>query len=131
MLIKDFYRIVSLNQIDQGKYLIKVFINENHDIFKGHFPGNPVMPGVSIMQIIKEVAEQITQCQLQMQTVSNVKFMALINPYVNPELQIDLELLDAEDVEVKVKGAVSFDRTIALKLSTSYKIVEQTIEVGI
>ncbi len=123
MLIKDFYKIVSFNEVGLNKYEINVFINEDHDIFKGHFPGNPVMPGVSMMQIIKELTVGITKQNLIMQHISNVKFMALINPFVNPELKIELELLPAQEDRVKLKGSVSFDSTTAMKLSTTYKVI--------
>ena len=123
MLIKDFYKIVSFNEVGLNKYEINVFINEDHDIFKGHFPGNPVMPGVSMMQIIKELTVGTTKQNLIMQHISNVKFMALINPFVNPELKIELELLPAQEDRVKLKGSVSFDSTTAMKLSTTYKVI--------
>jgi 3-hydroxyacyl-[acyl-carrier-protein] dehydratase len=54
-----------------------------------------------MMQIIKELTEQITGCQLVLQTLSNVKFMALINPDVTPELRLELDIIETEDGLVK------------------------------
>lgn len=53
MLLKDFYKIISLENTVDSKYKAVISINEQHDVFKGHFPGNPIMPGVCMMQIIK------------------------------------------------------------------------------
>lgn len=121
MLLKDFYKILSLEKTDAQKYLAVILINEKHAVFKGHFPGNPIMPGVCMMQIIKELTEQITQFPLMLQTLSNVKFMALINPDETPELRLELDiaLLDAD--LVKVKNVTFFNETVALKLSSVYK----------
>jgi 3-hydroxyacyl-[acyl-carrier-protein] dehydratase len=124
MLIPDFYKIVSFDEIDPNKYMVAVFINEGHDIFKGHFPGNPVMPGVTMMQIIKELTEEITKHTLVMHNISNVKFMALINPYDNPDLKIELDLIPSPADQIKIKGAVSFSNTTALKLNTTYRILQ-------
>jgi 3-hydroxyacyl-[acyl-carrier-protein] dehydratase len=123
MLLKDFYTIISLEKTAETKYLATILINEEHEVFKGHFPGNPIMPGVCMMQIIKELTEQITASSLFMQSLSNVKFMALINPFNTPELRLELDITTTEDQLVKVKNVSYFNETVALKLSSVYKIV--------
>ena len=121
MLLKDFYTIKELEKTSDSKYNVQIVINEKHEVFEGHFPGNPIMPGVCMMQIIKELVEQITACSLFMESLSNVKFMALINPFVNPELLLELDVTTTEDNLVKVKNVSYFDETIALKLSCVYR----------
>lgn len=121
MLLKDFYTIKELEKTSDSKYKVQIVINEKHEVFEGHFPGNPIMPGVCMMQIIKELVEQITACSLFMESLSNVKFMALINPFVNPELLLELDVTTTEDNLVKVKNVSYFDETIALKLSCVYR----------
>ena len=123
MLLNNFYKVLSLEKTDSHKHLAVVLINEKHDVFKGHFPGNPIMPGVCMMQIIKELTEQITKSSLIMQTLTYVKFMALINPDVTPELRLELDITTTEDNLVKVKNATFFNETVALKLSSVYKKV--------
>jgi 3-hydroxyacyl-[acyl-carrier-protein] dehydratase len=121
MVLKDFYNIVSQEKTADSKYTITILINEKHEVFKGHFPGNPIMPGVCMIQIIKELTESITQSSLMIQTLSNVKFMALINPEVNPKLRLELEINTTDDDLIKVKNTTYFNDTIALKLSNAYQ----------
>lgn len=121
MLLKDFYTINSIDKNDDHNFIVTIFINENHDVFKGHFPGNPVMPGVCMMQIIKELTEEITKSTLILKTLTNVKFMALINPFVTPELRLELEISLTDDHLVKVKNTTYFNETVALKLNGVYK----------
>lgn len=123
MLLKDFYKIISIENTADSKYKAQIIINEKHDVFQGHFPGNPVMPGVCMIQIIKELTEQITTCSLFMESLSNVKFMALINPFVHPDLLLELDIIATDDNMVKVKNVSYFDQTVALKLSCVYKKV--------
>ena len=123
MVLKDFYKILSEEKTEDSKHNITIFINEKHEVFKGHFPGNPIMPGVCMIQIIKELTEKITQKTLMIQTLANVKFMALINPEVNPELRLELDIIITEDDLVKVKNTTYFNDTVALKLSNVYKII--------
>ena len=121
MLLKDFYKVISTEKNDDQKHVVIIFINKDHAVFKGHFPGNPIMPGVCMMQIIKELTEKITGSSLLMQSLSNVKFMALINPFVNPELRLELDITITEDNLVKVKNTTYFGETVALKLGSIYK----------
>jgi 3-hydroxyacyl-[acyl-carrier-protein] dehydratase len=121
MVLKDFYKVLSEENTSDSKYTITILVNEKHEVFKGHFPGNPIMPGVCMIQIIKELTEKITQSTLMIQTLSNVKFMALINPEATPELRLELDIVTTEDDLVKVKNTTYFNETVALKLSNVYK----------
>lgn len=120
MLLKDFYQVQLIDKISENKYIASIILNDKHEVFKGHFPGNPVTPGVCMMQIIKELTQDITGFSLQLKSSNNVKFMALINPEETPELKLELEILP-NDEEVKVKNATFFGETVALKMSNIYK----------
>jgi 3-hydroxyacyl-[acyl-carrier-protein] dehydratase len=121
MLLKDFYTVISLENPSDSKFIAKIKVNQNHEVFKGHFPGNPIMPGVCMMQIIKELTEKITNSTLFMQSLSNVKFMSLINPYVSSELLLEIDLNITEDGIIKVKNSTFFNDTLALKLGSVYR----------
>lgn len=120
MLLKDFYIINSLENIDGQRYVANIKLNKEHEVFSGHFPGNPVTPGVCMMQIIKELTQEAVNAQLTMKSASNIKFMALINPEVNPELKLELDITLADDNTIKVKNTSYFDDTVVLKLSCIY-----------
>lgn len=124
MLLKDFYTVENIANPEENRYLATVLLNPKHEIFKGHFPGNPVTPGVCMMQIIKELTERIVQHKLFLQNAVNVKFMALINPETTPRLQLQLEISKEGENLVKVKNTTTFDETVALKLSNTYQILE-------
>ncbi|AEW87153.1 3-hydroxyacyl-ACP dehydratase [Flavobacterium columnare NBRC 100251 = ATCC 23463] len=121
MLLNGFYNVNQLDQLTDNKYLAQVTLNPRHEIFKGHFPGNPVTPGVCMMQIIKELLEEILHTELRMTASSNVKFMAIINPETNPELVLELDLSGDLDTEIKVKNTTKFGDTVALKLTNTYR----------
>ncbi|MCF1190203.1 3-hydroxyacyl-ACP dehydratase [Mangrovimonas sp. AS39] len=121
MLIKDFYTLNDLTVVENSAKA-HITINKNHEVFKGHFPGNPVTPGVCMMQIIKELTEQIVGKSLFMESSSNVKFMAIINPEKTPDLELTLDIVE-EDQHYKVKNTTKFGETVALKLSMGFKTI--------
>jgi len=73
-----------------------------------------------MMQIVKELSEEFTGLNLFLKSASNVKFMAIINPFETPDLTLQLDITQTEE-EVKVKNITSFGETIALKMSVNYK----------
>ncbi|TLF45369.1 3-hydroxyacyl-ACP dehydratase [Maribacter aurantiacus] len=120
MLLEGLYEIQEFNYMEPYvKATVK--LNKDHEIFEGHFPGHPVLPGVCVIQIIKELTEKSLEKKLLLSVASNVKFMAVINPEKNYTVQFDIELSQSDD-EVKIKNTVSFEDTLALKLNASFKI---------
>ncbi len=118
-ILKNFYSVENIEQQD-SVYSAYITLNPRHEIFGGHFPGNPVTPGVCMMQIVKELTEKITDKKLTLTSASNVKFMAIINPEETPELTLELNITEEADA-VKVKNSTFFGETIALKMSVNYK----------
>ena len=118
-ILTDFYTLLSSEKTENGSYTAKISLNKDHDIFKGHFPGNPVTPGVCMMQIVKELTEEFSGKKLFLKSASNVKFMAIINPFETPELTMQLDINETE-TDIKVKNTTSFGETIALKMSVHY-----------
>jgi 3-hydroxyacyl-[acyl-carrier-protein] dehydratase len=117
-LLDGFYKVNNL-AITDNKATANITINKDHDIFKGHFPCNPITPGVCMMQIIKEITEKIVKKKLFMQSGINIKFMAIINPFKTPELELNIEIIEING-GYKVKNITKFDDTIALKLTINF-----------
>jgi len=121
MALQDFYTLQPITKIAENNYSTVIAIHPGHEVFKGHFPGNPVVPGVTVMHIVKKIAEQAAGVPLTLKTAVNVKFLSLINPEINPELIADLEITEAGDNCIKVKSTIKFNDTAAVKLSCIYK----------
>lgn len=129
MLIKGLYTIKEIKKTEKG---IEAFIHldKNHEVFKGHFPGNPVMPGVCMIQIIKELTEEAVGKKLFLKTSSNIKFMTIINPEINPDLKLTIEIREA-DGELRIRNTSSFNDTVALRLNAVFveKTDKKSVEV--
>jgi len=122
-LLTDFYHVEYIRSPSNNVYAAEVHLNPSHLIFDGHFPGNPVAPGVCMMQIVKELTETVEQKTLFLVRASNVKFTALINPARDPVLQFAFEISYDNEGQLKVKNTTTFGETMALKLTHTYRIV--------
>lgn len=108
MLLKGFYTIIRVASVpSEGHTQIdaEVTINPAHEIFQGHFPGQPVMPGVCMLQIIKEIAEGQTAKKLFVSAAANLKFLSVLNPEHNSVLKVDIKLKPSgpESIEMEAK----------------------------
>ena len=87
MLLKDFYTIVELDSSNKESIKAIIDLNKQHEIYKGHFPGNPIVPGVCLTQLIKEVMENVENKNLSLIYASNIKFMAVVNPEIRYRIE--------------------------------------------
>ena len=55
-------------------------ISPNHPALAGHFPGNPVVPGVVILTALLQATEEQLHWTRGPVSVSSVKFMRLLRP---------------------------------------------------
>ena len=115
--MNDFYSIEYL-QREPNSVSCRIVFNAQHDIFKGHFPQQPVVPGVCMMQMVKELLEAQTDQNLWLRNAGQVKFLQLITPDVQPTINISWK---QEDAGYNVKAAFSNDTSDLFKLSGSFE----------
>ena len=87
ILLDDFYTILQTVPTP-GVVKARIAINKNHRIFEGHFPGLPVVPGVCMLQIVREIMEVDCGKELKLSQADNMKFLSVINPEQNNEVDL-------------------------------------------
>jgi len=117
MLMNDFYRIEYI-QREPNSVSCRIVFNDQHDIFKGHFPSQPVVPGVCMMQMVKELLEAQTDRNLWLRNAGQVKFLQLITPDIQPMINISWQ----EDANgFNVNANFQNDTAYLFKLSGSFE----------
>jgi 3-hydroxyacyl-[acyl-carrier-protein] dehydratase len=94
-----------------------VEINKAHAIFEGHFPSLPVVPGVVMMQMVKEVLEDVLNRKLQLTSAGNLKFLSLINPLEAAIVAIEVIYKKEEDNTISLEGNISVDNKPYFKMA--------------
>lgn len=81
--------------IEEGRALHEavfvVSILPDCNVYEGHFPGNPVCPGVCNIQTIKECAESLVGKELTIKTIKQCRLTAVATPQVCPELTVTVK----------------------------------------
>ena len=79
ILIENFFKIIDTVQ-KENQTNFEISLNKEHEIYKGHFPDKPIVPGVMQIQIIKDLLSLLLKGNLQLQSASNIKYLALMDP---------------------------------------------------
>ncbi len=119
MLLNDFYVIQSINQ-ENDTLSATVKLNKDHSILQGHFPGNPVVPGVCLMTMAKEVLEHALGQKLVIAEAKSIKFLGVVNPVQQATLQIKCDIVLQETDFVKTNCTITAGEMVCYKASVSY-----------
>lgn len=115
-LLNSLYTIVS-DVKGEGKHDFLISLDKKHFIYQAHFPGEPITPGVCIMQIAKELLEVSTDLKLNLTSVKNIKFLRIISPAEITDITYSLGKIVREEDCVKVQVTVVDGDDVYAKLS--------------
>lgn len=118
MLNNDFFYTRSVNAAE-GSIVAEVQLNPDHEIFKGHFPGQPVVPGVCQVQIIKELIESVSGKSLQLKTADHVKFLSVIIPDKDIFITADIKYTDDQNA-ILVTASLTKEDKVCLKMKAVF-----------
>lgn len=120
-LINNFFYIISTAS-EEGTYRCKVKLNAFHDFYRVHFPGNPVTPGVCLVQMAAEILEQRYSRKFMLCKASNIKFKKLVGPQEEPEFVFTKIVMTDEQLCANV--SVEDSDIQFVKMSLHYKIID-------
>ena len=92
LLENKFYRILSEERGEGLSAKYHVAILPEFDVYNGHFPGDPICPGVCNIETIKECAILLSGEQLRYSTIKQCRLTALATPTVCPEVDVQVSL---------------------------------------
>lgn len=107
---------------DRQKAVLR--LNASHPIYAIHFPGNPITPGVCIVQLLGELLERHTAHTLELSKIVNLKFVHPLSPTDTPLLTIDFSSVATEGDTVHAKGTIEANGQVATKFSLIFRCKE-------
>ena len=121
MLSGDFYYTKALDQHD-GKINAILEINAKHTIFEGHFPGQPVVPGVCMMQMVKEILESVEGKRLLIDEAPNIKLLSVLNPNENNVVDSSISIDErVGDNQLKISATITNGSVVFFKMKATLR----------
>ena len=118
-LIGDFFDIVGTESTEAG-LVWQVRLNPDHYIFRAHFPGNPMTPGVCLVQMATELLEEKYHCPFRLRTAVNIRFK---KPIGNDQLltfRFTKVVIDGDQASIGV--SIEDETTPCVKMSLKYMV---------
>lgn len=117
MRLKDSLYTVADSRLVEGGAEYDIRLNPEHFIYAAHFPGEPITPGVCIMQTGVELLSLFVGAELELKSVKSIKFLKIISPDEVTELTWHIGKVQNVDGEVKAQFSVTSGEDVYAKLS--------------
>lgn len=115
------FDIVSLSKKEHTIYA-KAKILADSDIYKAHFPGNPITPGVCQLQLVKDCVKTAYQTNnLTFKSSKFVKFVNILKPTEHQEIDIEISINEQNDL-LELDTKIFDNDTIFLKARLNYTL---------
>lgn len=111
----NLYFIDDIKRTDEGS-IYTLHLNPGHIIYKAHFPGEPITPGVCIMQIGVELIADTVGSNVDIKTVKNVKFLSILRPNCLT-LSVEIHRIIIDGLNVNAHVVFSSTGVIIAKIS--------------
>ncbi len=121
MLQGNFFTINSIHH-DENSVKASLELNPAHKIFEGHFPQTPVVPGVCMMQMTKEVLEDVIKKETKLMSAAHIKFLTVINPQETKTIQLDLKYAPRENKKIEIVASLFNEGVVYFKFKGLLKV---------
>lgn len=120
-MLKD--HLYTIENLDLGENIVdaNIHLNPDHLIFKGHFPDVPVLPGVTMMQMVKEIMEESLKRAFLLSFASQMKFLQMLNPKHVSQVEFSINFQALEDGAIKIKAQMFHEEVVYFKMSAQLK----------
>lgn len=117
MLTQPLFNVTSLAHHENMVSAV-LEIDPHNEIFGGHFPDEPVVPGACMLQVIKDVLADTLKAELRLVKATNIKFLSLVTPNAKSlQLSITYHLTETD---IKVNANLSFGDLVCMKLQATF-----------
>ena len=126
-----FFLVDRIDVIEEGKRAIgRKCVTMNEHFFQGHFPGQPIMPGVLIIEAMAQTACALMFSRPEMKGklayfmgMEEIKFRKPVTP--GDVLEMEIEMLRVGSRAGRAKGVARIDGEPATEAVFSFAIVDR------
>lgn len=118
----NLFFIQSIDETEDG-FTARLLCNPSHPVYKAHFPGNPITPGVCVMQMASTLFGKKLNQKVWLKAAKSVKFLSAIIPAEGKEVKFGFSRIVESGKEIKAQVLVSDDSVTFAKMSLIFSNV--------
>ncbi len=113
------YHISNIRRLED-QFSAGIRFDATHPVFEGHFPGQPIVPGVCLVAIVKEVVEQVLETNVELQHGHSIKFLKVIDPREHAEVEISARGKHSDEGAFIVNAGISAGESVFFKFRGTF-----------
>ena len=107
-------RLYDWKQTGEREYVCRIDFSPSFRGFAGHFEGNPVVPGVCLIELVRVCAENVLKKNLKTDEILQCKFRS--PALAGTSAQCKLSIRPENDGKVKIQAEVRAGENIACQM---------------
>ncbi len=121
------HTLYTVNTLTEKNNIIEAIVelDATHEIFKGHFPQQPVLPGVCLMQMVREILETYLQEKLQLFKAEDIRYTAMVDPTKKARLSFQIQFDRSDDLITTKSKILKKDDLICCKMQATFIILSK------
>ena len=119
-LLNDFFHITAASS-EGAAATYTIALNPEHTIYKAHFPGNPITPGVCQVAIVEELMSEREGRPMHVAHIANIKYMDIIVPTTDPTLNVELSRIREVEGGTALQAVLRNDHSTFTKMSITLR----------
>lgn len=124
-LLGNLYDIKARSAAAEGNSnLWTLALREQSDVFRGHFPDSPVVPGVALIDAVKTLTEREEEHEIEVTAIKNAKFLSVLAPTDVKEITIITELSDTANEMRRCSAVIKSAGQVYAKITIIYRLKE-------
>jgi 3-hydroxyacyl-[acyl-carrier-protein] dehydratase len=128
-----FLMVDRITEIDPGRKIVGIKnLSINEEFFQGHFPGNPIMPGVLIVEALAQAAGILALRSgapegkaVYFMSIEKAKFRRPVVP--GDQLRLEVSILQSRGNVWKFSGNASVEEKIAAEAEFTAMVTDREI----
>lgn len=114
--MQDLFTSIDNYLAQEGHYAFRVRLDASHPVYRGHFPGHPVLPGVCTLQLVRECLNRGTGRRFRYAAIRECKFLGMVVPQADELLEIDIRVRDDTPEGTRLSCTITNHGKTVLKL---------------
>ncbi len=107
MRLEDKYYQIEDCRSDDGHTVFAIRLLPECDVYVGHFPGNPVCPGVCHIEMLRECVVRLTGKKLFISSIRQCRLTSVASPGTCNRMELTVSLKDMSDGGVAVTATLA------------------------
>lgn len=114
--------LYTITRADNAGMAYTVRLLNDCAIYRAHFPGEPITPGVCIVQMAKELMELHTGAHLEIAKVKDARFLSVLSPTTTSEVTFKLSNITPANDGLGIAARVEVTASGETKARISFEL---------